>query len=167
MDGKGLALDNIFVEWLWRTRGRPCGQVRACVLQAYEDGWQLEAGLQAYFAFYNDRRFHQSLHYQTPAQVLKGGEKIVSNQVENKINRSGGPVTTSLFNKMVRFQGRSVYAKEHNLTIITKDSDFSERIKLSDPPPRVIHFKVGNSNMKEFYRVIHASWEDACAEPNA
>lgn len=52
------------------------------------------------------------------------------------------------------------YAKEHNLTIITKDSDFSERIKLSDPPPRVIHFKVGNVSMKEFYRIIHASWED-------
>ena len=81
MDGKGRSLDNIFVERLWRTV-----KYEHVYLQAYEDGWQLEAGLQAYSAFYNDRRFHQSLRYQTPAQVLKGGEKIVSNQVENKIN---------------------------------------------------------------------------------
>lgn len=55
------------------------------------------------------------------------------------------------------------YAKERNLTIVTKDADFSERIKLSEPPPRVIHFRVGNLSMKEFYRIINASWEEACA----
>lgn len=32
------------------------------------------------------------------------------------------------------------YAKNHNLTIITKDSDFSDRIMLTTPPPKVIHF---------------------------
>ena len=53
------------------------------------------------------------------------------------------------------------YAKEYNLTIVTKDADFSERIKLSQPPPRVIHFKVGNLSVRQFYGVIHSGWEEA------
>ena len=76
-------------------------------MKAYADGWELESGLTNYFAFYNGRRFHQSLAYQTPEEVFKGKEKS-TNQVENTINRSGGPVTPSLFNKVVRFQGRSI-----------------------------------------------------------
>ena len=36
------------------------------------------------------------------------------------------------------------YALENNLTIVTKDADFSERILLHTPPPKVIHFKTGN-----------------------
>ena len=67
MDGKGRALDNIFVERLWRTV-----KYEDIYLKAYADGWQLGAGLQAYFEFYNCRRFHQALAYQTPEQVLKG-----------------------------------------------------------------------------------------------
>ncbi|MBX9807293.1 MAG: DUF5615 family PIN-like protein, partial [Flavobacteriaceae bacterium] len=31
------------------------------------------------------------------------------------------------------------YAKEKKMTIITKDSDFSNKIMLSNPPPKVIH----------------------------
>lgn len=81
MDGKGRALDNIFVERLWRTV-----KYENVYLMAYADGWQLDTGLSAYFTFYNERRFHQSLNYQTPKQVLKGIEKSTSNQVENKIN---------------------------------------------------------------------------------
>lgn len=80
MDGKGRALDNIFVERLWRTV-----KYEDIYLKAYQDGWQLEAGLQAYFDFYNCRRFHQSLNYRTPEQVLKG-IKSTQKQVENKIN---------------------------------------------------------------------------------
>ena len=45
-----------------------------------------------------------------------------------------------------------VYAKTHRLTIITKDADFSDRILLNDPPPRVIHIKFGNLKMKNFIR---------------
>jgi len=54
-------------------------------LKAYADGWQLEAGLQAYFEFYNCHRFHQGLNYQTPEQVLKG-TKSATNQVKNITN---------------------------------------------------------------------------------
>jgi putative transposase len=80
MDGKGRAIDNIFVERLWRTV-----KYEDIYLKAYADGWQLEYGLQAYFEFYNCRRFHQALAYQTPEQVFKG-RKSTPNQVENKIN---------------------------------------------------------------------------------
>ena len=80
MDGKGRALDNIFVERLWRTV-----KYEDIYLKAYADGWQLEAGLETYFEFYNCRRFHQALAYQTPEQVLKGAKSNL-NQVENKIN---------------------------------------------------------------------------------
>lgn len=66
MDGKGRALDNIFVERLWRTV-----EYEDIYLKAYQDGWQSENGLKAYFEFYNCRRFHQGLNYRTPEQVLK------------------------------------------------------------------------------------------------
>jgi predicted nuclease of predicted toxin-antitoxin system len=45
------------------------------------------------------------------------------------------------------------YARQHSLTIITKDADFSDRVLTSQPPPRVIHVKLGNMNMSDFHRV--------------
>lgn len=54
------------------------------------------------------------------------------------------------------------YAKENNLTIITKDSDFSEKIIFLEPPPRIIHIKFGNVKMKLFYKIISELWEEAC-----
>jgi len=52
------------------------------------------------------------------------------------------------------------YAQENNLTIISKDSDFSNRIILKNPPPKVIHIKVGNVSMKEFYNTIVSCWDE-------
>lgn len=52
------------------------------------------------------------------------------------------------------------YAKENNLTIITKDSDLSNRILFKDPPPKVIHIKVGNVSMNVFHRLINSSWKE-------
>ncbi len=50
------------------------------------------------------------------------------------------------------------YAKNNKLTIITKDSDFSNRILFKEPPPKVIHIKIGNVNMKEFHLLIAKCW---------
>lgn len=75
MDGKGRAIDNIFVERLWRTV-----KYEDIYLKAYADGWELETGLTTYFTFYNRRRFHQSLAYQTPEQVFKKGGKEVQTE---------------------------------------------------------------------------------------
>jgi predicted nuclease of predicted toxin-antitoxin system len=46
------------------------------------------------------------------------------------------------------------YAAENNLTIITKASDFSHRIILHNPPPRIIHIRFGNVKMKEFFSIL-------------
>lgn len=61
MDGKGRAIDNIFIERLWKSVKYEC-----IYLHAFEDGVQLYKGLQNYFSFYNRERLHQSLDYETP-----------------------------------------------------------------------------------------------------
>jgi len=52
------------------------------------------------------------------------------------------------------------YAKENNLTITTKDSDFSTKIIFHEPPPRVIHVRFGNLKMQEFHKTITTMWPD-------
>lgn len=64
MDGRGRALDNIFVERLWRTV-----KYEDVYLKEYATVPTLEAGLGDYFHFYNYQRLHQSLQYNTPAEV--------------------------------------------------------------------------------------------------
>ena len=66
MDGKGRALDNIFIERLWRTV-----KYEDIYIKHYETVPLLYAGLGDYFAFYNDERPHQSLDYCTPAAVFQ------------------------------------------------------------------------------------------------
>jgi putative transposase len=68
MDGRGRALDNIFVERLWRNV--KYGDV---YLKGYANMAELTVGLAQYFAFYNVERPHQSLGYQTPDQVYRDG----------------------------------------------------------------------------------------------
>ncbi len=64
MDGKGRCLDNIFVERLWRSV-----KYEYVYLNSIKDGRELWIGLDNYFQFYNQKRFHQSLDYRTPEQV--------------------------------------------------------------------------------------------------
>ena len=61
MDGKGRAIDNIFIERLWRTV-----KYEHIYLKVAEDGVNLYEGLNEYFCFYNSERLHQSLAYKTP-----------------------------------------------------------------------------------------------------
>jgi predicted nuclease of predicted toxin-antitoxin system len=51
------------------------------------------------------------------------------------------------------------YAKQNNLTIVTKDSDFSHRIIVSSPPPKIIHIKIGNMKLPDFESAIEKVWE--------
>ena len=51
------------------------------------------------------------------------------------------------------------YARQNNLTIISKDSDFSHRIIVSKPPPKIIHIKIGNMKLKDFSSTIEKLWE--------
>jgi predicted nuclease of predicted toxin-antitoxin system len=52
------------------------------------------------------------------------------------------------------------YAKENNLTIITKDSDFSNKIIVAKPPPKVIHIRFGNMKMNPFFDLVTKLWID-------
>lgn len=67
MDGRGRALDNIFVERLWRTV-----KYEDIYLKDYATVPDLITGLTRYFTFYNQERFHQSLGYRTPVEVYFG-----------------------------------------------------------------------------------------------
>jgi len=64
MDGRGRALDNVFVERLWRTV-----KYEEVYLKDYETPREAIQGLGTFFVRYNERRQHQSLEYQTPAAV--------------------------------------------------------------------------------------------------
>jgi putative transposase len=64
MDGRGRALDNIFIERLWRSL-----KYEDIYLNNYATVPELEAGLVTYFQLYNHARPHQSLGYLTPAEV--------------------------------------------------------------------------------------------------
>jgi len=64
MDGRGRALDNVFIERLWRSL-----KYEDLYLHNYSDATALRDGMTKYFEFYNHRRYHQALNYQTPAAV--------------------------------------------------------------------------------------------------
>jgi putative transposase len=64
MDGRGRALDNVFVERLWRSV-----KYEEVYLKDYGSVPDARAQLGRYFRFYNHERPHQSLAYQTPAMV--------------------------------------------------------------------------------------------------
>jgi putative transposase len=66
MDGRGRALDNIFVERLWRSV-----KYEDVYIRDYETVPQAIAGLGRYFKFYNRERLHQSLDYKTPEAVYR------------------------------------------------------------------------------------------------
>ena len=66
-DGRGRALDNIFVERLWRTV-----KYEDIYLKDYATPREVFGGLRDYFQFYNWERPHQSLDYRTPAAIYHG-----------------------------------------------------------------------------------------------
>ena len=76
MDGRGRALDNIFVERLWRTV-----KYEEVYLKQHDTVQSLLIGLTDYFVFYNQERHHQSLGYKTTDRVYRtaigGGAKII------------------------------------------------------------------------------------------
>jgi putative transposase len=64
MDGKGRALDNVLTERLWRSV-----KYEEVYLYDYASPKEARHRLREYFSFYNQRRLHQALDDQTPAEV--------------------------------------------------------------------------------------------------
>jgi putative transposase len=77
MDGQGRCFDNIFTERLWRSV-----KYEEVYLHDYETVAEARAGLKRYFTFYNDERLHQSLAYQTPAQVYCPGRSFTGGYLQ-------------------------------------------------------------------------------------
>lgn len=67
MDGKGRALDNVFIERLWRTL-----KYEHIFLREYKSGLELHHGLKEYFRYYNNERPHMSLDYSCPSELYRG-----------------------------------------------------------------------------------------------
>ena len=67
MDGRGRALDNVFVERLWRTV-----KSEEVDVKDYETPREAMQGLGTFLVRYNEWRQHQALGYQTPAAVYFG-----------------------------------------------------------------------------------------------
>ena len=77
MDGKGRALDNIFVERLWRSV-----KYENIYLHEYPDVKSVKKGLDDYFEFYNYQRYHQSLDYKRPAEVYFSERKKAMQRIK-------------------------------------------------------------------------------------
>jgi len=71
MDGKGRAMDNIFIERLWRSV-----KYEEIYLKEYRSVDELRKALKKYFHFYNYHRPHQSFDGQTPAEVYFGQQEM-------------------------------------------------------------------------------------------
>jgi len=101
MDGRGRAIDNVFIERLWRTV-----KYEEVYLKDYSTAWEAEVSLASYFQFYCQERIHQSLDYRTPAEVYRtpwrsssiGGEKTTRNRAPNGESLN----TTQSVNKLLR-----------------------------------------------------------------
>jgi len=67
MDGKGRALDNVYIERLWRSL-----KYENIFLNEYRSMKELKQGVYKYFEFYSSERFHQSLDYSVPNDIYYG-----------------------------------------------------------------------------------------------
>lgn len=85
MDGKGRAIDNVFVERLWRTI-----KYEEVYIRDYESPREARRSLGEYLEFYNNERPHQSLDYRTPSEVyFQTGTRL--GQRENEFIALGLP----------------------------------------------------------------------------
>ena len=73
MDGKGRAIDNIFIERLWRSL-----KYEHVYLFPASDGLECYRGIREYFEYYNNQRRHQSLDNEHPATVYKQTTKLAA-----------------------------------------------------------------------------------------
>jgi putative transposase len=68
-DGRGRALDNVFIERLWRSL-----KYEKVYPECFENVSEAHMGLKDYFDFYNEKRLHQSLGYSTPLKIYYEGD---------------------------------------------------------------------------------------------
>ena len=67
LEGRGRALDHVWVERLWRSV-----KYAAVYLRDYHSVWEARQGWARYVAFYHEERLQQARGYRTPAAVYLG-----------------------------------------------------------------------------------------------
>jgi len=77
MTGKGRCLDNVYIERFWRSFKR-----EKFYLNEYKKVKELRNAIEEYVEFYNQRRWHQSLNYKTPAEVYFEQEREACGYVD-------------------------------------------------------------------------------------
>jgi predicted nuclease of predicted toxin-antitoxin system len=50
------------------------------------------------------------------------------------------------------------FARKYDLVIVSKDTDFSDRIITTSPPPRVVHLRFGNLRRNEYHALLARRW---------
>ena len=50
------------------------------------------------------------------------------------------------------------WARDNDLVIVSKDTDFSHRIMLASPPPWVLHLRFGNLRRHDFHALFARRW---------
>lgn len=97
MNGRGRALDNVFIERLWWTV-----KYEEIYPKSYEQGKDLYDGLSIYFPYYNDERKHSSLNKRTPSEVLlNSGARIKNKATRSRLGKQTG-TTSSTLNLLTR-----------------------------------------------------------------
>lgn len=79
MDGRGRALDNVFIERFWRTV-----KYELIYINEFETVWDLEAGLREWIDYYCNRRPHSALNYRSPTEVFFAGTKDLELQEKDR-----------------------------------------------------------------------------------
>ena len=90
MDGKGRCQDNIYIERFWRTI-----KYEAIYLNEYNNYQELYLGIKNYIIFYNKRRPHQSLKYQTP-------EVVYTQKLNQELDQINNGKTLFQFKSLIR-----------------------------------------------------------------
>lgn len=71
MDGKGRWADNVYIERVWRTIKQ-----ENVFLQKFQTVREAKRKIADFIDFYNTRRLHQNLQYNTPNEVYNGYAKV-------------------------------------------------------------------------------------------
>jgi putative transposase len=112
MDGKGRALDNIFIERLWRSV-----KYEDIYLKSYATGPELFIGLLEYFNYYNNERRHTSIDKLRPVDVYTG--KTIEKTPTEKVKASS---------ENNQYQASDLPQAQHKSVLTVSESSLNESI---------------------------------------
>ena len=129
MDGRGRALDNVFVERLWRDVKH-----EDVYLKGYATVPEVQTGLTEYFVFRNSERTHQSLDYSTPDRVYRtasgGGARIVDKFKEKNVvlpQKTGQPAELqSIEARQPKTEGMTIEYNANTETFAINNKEFCQ-----------------------------------------